>query len=153
VATLRLVVIALIVGLLSFVGVALWLTTTTPPPPNPSAALFWAVLGGLAISELAAYFLLRAAIVASARRQFQAGGSPDTGYSALTGIYFTVTLIGIAMAEGIGLFAAILLLIMGDTRLLLVAGAALAAKLALFPTENRYRSFIQRISGTWPTAE
>lgn len=64
-----------------------------------------------------------------------------------------MTLVGVAMAEGVGLFAGILLMILGDARLLFFVGAALAAKIALFPTQNRYRTFIQRITGAWPTAD
>lgn len=51
ISTLRLVVIALIVGLVSFVGIMLWLTTNTPPPPNPDAATYWTILAGLAAGE------------------------------------------------------------------------------------------------------
>ena len=123
-----------------------------PSAAELSAHSTAALLCYLAVSELAAYLFLRTVIVGSAQRQFQASEPTKADASALPGIYFTVTILGMAMAEGIGLFAVIVLILTHDTRLLLFVGAALAAILALFPTDNRCRALIQRITGSWPTA-
>lgn len=149
VSILRLLTIGLGVGLVSFVAIVHWLIPPTAPGAN--ATMYWAILGGLAFSELVAYFAVRAALVGGAQQRFSVEPA-RMGESTFANLYFTVTIIGLALAESVGLFATILLMILGDPRLLLFVGAALAAILAQFPTENGYKAFVQRITGAWPMA-
>lgn len=149
VSTLRQLTIGMIVGLLAFGGFVLWNASGNPPAPGPGVEVFWLVIGVLAVSEFAGYMILRMTMIGSAQRQFQAQAAG--GDSSQPGLYFTLTLIGVALAEGMGLFAAVLVLTTGDTRFLLITAASLAAIIAIFPTENRCRALSQRVTGTWPT--
>lgn len=151
ISQLRLIPVFMILGMAGFAGFAVWYTTTYPPAPSASATIFWVFLGGLALAELVAYFVVRTTLISRLQRQHHTDVESDMTRTGLHASYLALTLIGTALAEGLGLFAAIVLFLFGDLRLIVIVAASIGAILAMLPSENRFRAFAYRITGTWPT--
>ena len=102
---------------------------------DPELATMLLPAGGLlAVSELAAFFFLRLRFKKLwqrelAERPYKTGGPLPTNFAQSA-------LIGAALAEGVGLFGAVIHFLSGDPYGLLLAGLAFFSILALLPREE-----------------
>jgi len=138
---LRIIIAAMVCGLLAFGAVAVFLVEGGTKRVDPGLAnLLLPVIGMLAISELVAYFVVRGAILRKAVEPLPPHLPPPPGATPM-GRLATVTLIGCAMAEGIGLFAIVTYLLTGNRLAWIAAAAALLTLAMQWPTQARLASF------------
>ena len=146
VGSLRVIIAAMGVGLLTFTGIALYLGAAGEPQED-LAGLYALVLVALAVGESVAFIVVRANAVAQARKRIVSGSSDDDPASVCMGSYVTLTLIGGAMAEGIGLFGAVTLLITGNWLIVAAPVLALLVLVLLFPTEASVNAYTEKVTG------
>lgn len=106
--------------------------------------------GGLPLSTLrgVAALLLAVNIVGAllVRRGLAHGCAPDTSDELLMSRFFVATLIGSALLEGAALFAVVIHLLGRNPLDLLIAAVAVLLILAVFfPTDGRWRRFVQSV--------
>lgn len=141
---LQIIALAMMFGMLSFMGVA-WrlveggMMETTPDLAN----ILLLVIAMLAVGEFGAYFVLRSVM----RKRATAGAPPTVANpnpppGNTQGTYAVITIIGCAMAEGVGLFGTVIYLVTGNKLGLVAAGVALVAILLQWPTEAKARQFL-----------
>ncbi len=144
-ATLRIIVAVLAVGIVGLSAVALGVADGKPSQMDPSTAdVLLLVLLALPVMELPSYLVLRSAMVANLRKTVADSTEP---LARVQGAYTTMTIIAAAMAEGIGLFGGIVCLITGRTIALAGPALAIALLIALFPTREKLRNLAISVLG------
>ncbi len=144
---LKVIILAMAGGMVAFAVVAAVVANGESFKPDEKAGpLLLGVLGLLAAGESVAYVVLRHVVLAKLKAQEHGGSSADPASRIGEG-FSTLTIIGGAMAEGLGLFGVVIYLISGNAWGLAAAGGALLAVLAQFPTRARIRSFTSAVSG------
>lgn len=145
--TLRVIVAALVFGVVASLALAVVVMRPTPDPGT--ATLLLTVLALFAVGEVVAYAVLRRIWNAQLRRRVS-GETAEESEPALVNGFFTQTLIGAALTEGASLFAAIIYLVTASRPALLAAGLGILLLLVQLPTADRYRTFVERLSGRRP---
>ncbi|MBI5863527.1 MAG: hypothetical protein HZB38_03255 [Planctomycetes bacterium] len=149
---LRLILPIMALAVLAFAAMAHWFGKFNTPLDDQAVRVLWIILGVLGISLLPIAFVLRPQIRSGVKRRFDAGVSEQAGASLLGAGFFSMTLIPAAMAEAFGMFGAIILFLTGDTRAVVAPILAAAAIFALLPTDARYGSYVNSVTGRWPTS-
>jgi hypothetical protein len=143
---LPIIALALIASLVFYTGFALALGPGAKG--EPSQALRVALLGswivGFGISFAAPGLMERQAL-ARLRETGQSLSGPELRTQVLT-IRMTSVLVSLALVEGVGLCAATLILISGDPLAVVVAAACLFLLLLRFPSRERTREWLDRLS-------
>jgi len=142
--TLQTVLLAMIVGLVTFAALACVLPLEHPLDAALARVLALA-LGALAVAEVPAYLLLRTLQIrrlgarrAEALEELRQGATPPE--------VFLLVLLGAALAESIGLFGC-LVLYLGRLLPALIAPALAVLLIALqIPTRDRAESLVRRAS-------
>jgi len=134
-------------GVIGLMVVAFVLVANKPLPKDEKlATILLAVMGFMALSDLPAYVLVRTTLRTKLRDTVRQDTQPDPLMSVLRA-YSTMTIIGAAMAEGLGLFGAVICLVTGH--MLAVAGpiVTLAVLFALFPSVQKVRNLAIDVLG------
>lgn len=153
--TAQVIVLALLFGVFALAAVALLIGPTSPPPPAPAGAApagpfggidpLLLVLGALILGQLPVLVFLSVAI---SRQAVQIAGRLAADHEArdraLAALWFNSVIVRAALAEGAGLFAAVILLLKGEPLALAGVGFAVVVLLALLPTRGRLENFVQR---------
>ena len=145
----QVIVAMMMTGVVAFGAIVLLILpgrTTSPEMAN----LLLPVLGVLAVGELVAYGVIRGVVLGNVRRQIEQGPSApgNEGKALVAGQ--TLTLIRSAMAESVGLFGVVIVLISGN-RLALVGPALALVIMALgFPTRNKLADLVSNLTGRNP---
>jgi hypothetical protein len=142
--TMRIIVGALLMGLATFAGVAVFLNSNspTPPPQEGPPLLTYLALGVVAVCGTLS-FVLPTLLGPNLVKQavLQQGGDPS---SALLMAYQTLLIISCALCEGPG-FLCLIAYIVEKQPLALLGAAAAGVLIALrFPTLDGVRLFINR---------
>jgi hypothetical protein len=137
-------------GLLAF-GLAAGKIVAIKPPPSPNSAnAMLLVCAVLAASCLLLYPLLRAALMRSIQRQWEAAPGQDDPATDLFPRWMTIWLIGAAMTEAVALFAIVIFIVTGHMLAMACAAAGWLVLAAQVPRESSVRRFVQNTTGqTW----
>lgn len=141
-ARLRLVLVLLAGGTLALAVIMYSLGRGNPP--QPEHPLIWA-LGAMIASSVGAFPVIRSQLITIHAARLS-GIEGDALLVQALKPYQALTMIGAAMAEGCGIFAAVTMLVTGEQRVLVVVPIALVVIALLNPTRARLESFAQTLS-------
>lgn len=143
---LRLILMAMCGGLFMMCVVAAVMAGSIQNGPDPT--LFAVIIGALAVMQIGAYPVIRQAITRPLREKLRAEGltNPHEPPAEVLQSYATLTIIAAAMSEGVGLFAAVCLMLTGAWWLLAFALAALVVPAAILPSSESVRRFAEDLS-------
>ncbi|MGQ9651513.1 MAG: hypothetical protein ACUVXJ_15510 [Phycisphaerae bacterium] len=108
------------------------------------------ILGLFAPAFLVVYAVLRAVMVRAARSQCKQGGAMGMSLESLARVYAPLVIIRAAMAEGVGLAGLVFLLITAQKVLWVAPVIAIIILVATLPSQSRFDSFVQEVTGTNP---
>ncbi len=146
---MRLIVAAMMMGLLTFSVIALVVGSRITPNPNITKLLL-GVLALMSTMEFLGFFVLRKAMIASLRGQITADIPVEEAEARLLPSWNTLILIRSAMMEGIGLFGAVIALITGLKVVLLVPAIILSLFVLGFPSQDKLSAFTADLTGRNP---
>jgi hypothetical protein len=150
VRVMQIIGFALVMGVVVFMGIALFLRSTgnlNPPPEVPLVTYLGLALGSM---QLVLFFVLPAIFVKSGRTRMSVTedtlGNPASADSAeqLCGLYQTSLIIGDALLEGAAFYFLVAYLVEGQLLALIVAGFFLVILILQFPTRSRVERWIER---------
>ncbi len=143
---LRLVIPAMAIGVAAFVGVALGVARPASASTIDAALLTNTLL---AFAPIAAAVAIVSGSVFGGRLRARVAAVADRAArdALLAQGYLTATIVPAALAEGVALFAGVVLMMTGQKWLLAIIGVAVLAVLSQFPTAARLRDFVERFTG------
>jgi hypothetical protein len=152
VRVLRIIVAALVMGLVTFIAVAAGLVASGSAVENPEAALpLLVALAGFALAGVPAYVVARLTILKKLRRGVAEGATAAISTDELTRSFTALTIVGCAVAEGASLFAIVILLVTGIWWVLVVPALGIALIVLQAPSRDKFHQFASRATGThWP---
>jgi hypothetical protein len=145
--TLQIICAAMLGGILIFMGVACFLASNASAPEGLPLSRCATIIGALAVGLLVARFLVANNIRHTARRAAEAGPDRDAREAALLPHFFSLTLITMAMLEGLAFLGLVFLMLTGEWWLLVAPLAAIALAVPFAPTRGRFDAFMQEVSG------
>jgi hypothetical protein len=145
---LRLIVPAMALGVVIFAAIVIYLITVGGMSTTPDLAnLLLATLAALAVILLVTYVIVRKLVTEWLRRSQADPGSGAVAPAAVARGFFTTTLIGAAMAEGLSLFGIVILLVTGNWLALVAPAVGLLLILLQVPTRDRFNRFASSVTG------
>jgi len=137
------ILLALVLGIATFASVVVFLRLSSEREFDPSVGqLLLMTLGVLAVAELPVYFLLRRQFLARARAMrdealelLRQGLTPQP--------LFSLTIVGAAMVEGLGLLGVLAVLLGAPLYALAAPALAVLLILAQFPTRERLEQAVR----------
>jgi hypothetical protein len=132
---LQVILAAMILGMVAFAVIALAIGPIGPVEPGLTQALLVGLVC-LVVTEAIMWSILRRRLVRRAR-EMTAGASDDGRRTILRGYVMIAGLVPAAMAEGLGLFGAVIYLLTGAGWGLATTAAATVLLIVLFPTSGR----------------
>jgi len=140
--TLRLVVAAMIFGLVSFGAITVFLITGgTMTSRAELARVLLPILGLLVLAEIPVYVVLRRAVLAKLRRISDADSTEQIPTDQTIQSFTTLTIVGAALAEGPSLFGIIIFLLSGNWLAMVAPALGLLLLAALLPTRGKFDHF------------
>lgn len=144
----RLIVVAMFMGVLVFVGIAVFLVGTGQMRADPQlGTVLLPVLALTVFSMIPVHIMVRRAMIGSARRQPPNGPLDTAALTHLAGRFVQLTIIGAAQAEGVSLFGTVVYLVTGVAWALVVPGLGLLFLMTVFPTRSRFGAFVSDATG------
>ena len=142
--SVRIILFALCGGMLALCGVAVGVSNArTLPIEEPRLNIMLIVLAGLAASEVIVFFAMRVGYMRSLMNRAPAEGvASEAADESARQAFLTLRIIAAAMAEGVGLFAAIVCISTGSMLPLVAIPPAIVIVLLQFPTESQLRRFL-----------
>jgi hypothetical protein len=156
---LQIIVVALVAGLVMFLGVVVVMRQASPPKPQggiaPPSPILAYLAYAIAAGGLAASILVPKLITDSQRRSIARGTwkpqqtsqgawlNPFGDAMRLASVYQNQKIIGAALNEGPAFFALIVYLLSGETIVLLVTLGLIAGVAARFPTQSGVERWIE----------
>jgi len=141
---LRIIVLAMTGGVLALTIAAL-LFGGAGETDARFVPMMGAVLGVLGVGQVMSYFVVRSSVIGRLQRERQSDLAAPFPIERVLKTIATLTIIGAAMAEGFGLFGAVLLLIT-DTRYFLAAPViAIVILLMQVPSRDRVKRWINEL--------
>ncbi len=146
---LRIVIVALAAGLLVLAVVAVVAVLSEAMPIDESLGpILLMVLGLVAFAEAVGYVIIRQGIVRKTRAGLENCSTEIEQTATLANAFASLTIIGGAMLEGLGLFGAVIVLLTGQLVVLIAPALAIIFLLTLaFPTGKKAREFIGAVTG------
>ena len=144
----RIRALRIIVGLMAL-GIAAFAAMAQVAPIKSDASLekiMTIVTAAMGLCSLIAFVPIRMLIISGGRSKVAANGA-DSAKSVSIQTYFTTTLIGSAMAEGVALLGIVSSMVTGQKLLLLAAAIGVVAILLQFPTSNGFARCYQAVAG------
>jgi hypothetical protein len=150
----QILVTALLFGVVSFAAVAVALGPLQPAPAPVAGAPIGPfggydplllAMGALIVGQFPVLLFLGIAMgkqAAGMARRLAA--EPETRDTALARLWMNGTILRAALAEGAGLFGAVILLLHGERLALVGVGFAVLVLVAIMPTRGRLENWIQR---------
>jgi len=145
--TMQIIAAALMIGVISFLGVVLFLVYAQQGGQGQMAGdlpiVSLVAIAMFVINTPLALFLPNQ-IAKSALKQMSTSGGKEADIADLLNVRQTTMIIGLALLEGTAFCACIGFLLDADTGSLVVVGLCLLLMLALFPTRNRVRNWLDK---------
>ena len=146
--TLKIIFAAMTGGVLAFSVVAVVLITSGSTSPNDKLGqTLLMVLGLIVGGEIPAYVFIRLSVVNKLRTLWQSDSSHVDLAARVHGGFMTLTILGAAMIEGVGLFGALIYLTTANAFGLVASGVTIVLLLILFPTQDKAQRFKANITG------
>ncbi len=149
VRTLQIIVSAMALGTIAFLGVALLVRALGQEPVVrfERLGLLSAIAVGFGLMGWTASLVVPALMVRQGLAQKPPGGAPSGGVAApeLAGLYQTTRIVGAALCEGAAFFSLIAFQLEGSGLALAAAVGLTVAILAKIPTQARYDDWVARI--------
>lgn len=146
-APTRLIVLAMIAGIVIFAGVSLVLAPLIPNPGSMEKMLLVA-LGAVGLAQISGYFALRTVTLSRVRQQF--ADNPSAQPAEAFPAYHTLTLIRSAMSESFGLFGVVIFLLTGNYMSLAAGAVSVILLVAGMPTLDGFHRFHENATGANP---
>ena len=141
----RLIVLALVLGIVIFAGLVVFLRLSSDTALNPEVGkLLLVVIGGLAVSNSVVYFLLRKSFVARAQ-EAKAEALELLKQDAMPPQLFSLTIIGAALAEGVGLLGVVAVLLGAPWFALAAPAVAVVLMVAQLPTREKLERVVRGV--------
>ena len=150
VRTLRIVILAMVVGMLALSVVALVVQSRIHVGDAQLTNVMLIVLGALIVLELPVYAIVRATKLGQLRAALQDRTLSDDIRAQLGVVYAGLTLVFAALFEGWGLLGAVSYLITGAWPALVAPAVAIIVLLFLLPSEDRCAQFVAGLTGEHP---
>lgn len=150
--SLRIIIAAMMMGIVAFGAVVLAIGSKVAQDDAELGGMLLAVLGVLAVGELIAYAVLRMATLSSARRQFEQEPTGEDAEVRMMPAWRTLILVRSAMAEGLGLFGLVIVLVTATRTAFVAPVIALIILAAGFPTKDKLAQLTASITGQNPFA-
>ena len=149
IASIRLCIISMLACLIGFGGFTVYrkLTADASSFDPDMTNLMLGLLGALILMELPVYVIVRKRFTDKLRNKYQACDSRESQEEELVKGFLTLTLIGAAIVEGIGLFGIVITLITGTWLTIVAPAIGLMLLCLLFPSRDRYNQFASNITG------
>ncbi len=145
---LKIIVASMLAGIVVLSLVALGVVRADSVSQDQGLALvLLVVLALLALGELPAYFVIRQALIAKLRAEKRDEESDQRRLSQFLSPFTTLTILAGAMAEGFGLFGAVVFMVTGQPAALVAPAIAALFLTAVFPSEQRLRAFVATVTG------
>jgi hypothetical protein len=157
---MRIILFALVIGSLAFMGIVLAMRLSPNPPNAANTAPLMTYMGmGFGLLMFLLHLIIPRLVVANARNGIARGTwnpsdprhplSPEQIRSMgdiglLLALYQSQVIIGLAMLEGATFFNLIAYLLEGDAASLVVAGLLVVVMLSHFPTQPRLEAFLEQ---------
>jgi hypothetical protein len=150
---MRIIIFALVNGLVIFLGIAVFIRLNNPPQPaNPNLPVVTFMALGFAVMDLLIHAILPNLTTAAGRRRILQGNGPtdasrladDRGQ--LCALYQTRMIIGAALLEGAAFFLLIAYLLEGQVICLATAVFFVALIASKFPTRAGVENWIEKQS-------
>lgn len=140
----RVIVSALILGLVAATGVMYVLVASGHAPPSSSADVLLMALAVIWPTTLAASLVISRAWLRQARAEWQqSGGDQDS----LMPRFLMLTILRSALLEGSGLFGAVVYMMTGQGAALLAPVLSAGLMLTMvFPTRERFEGFVRDVT-------
>ena len=154
---MQIIAVALLFGMLSFLGIVLFLRFSGNPAPAPSLPIVSLVSLAMLLTTTPVAFVLPGVLTRNGVRQIAAQQNPDPGQ--LLGLRQTTFILGLALMEGTGFTALVAMLLEFHPIAIAVLAVAFVLMVVQFPTVARVRSWLERqqamleelaLSGTGP---
>ncbi len=146
---MQIIVVAMAGGILAFGVVVLVLGSRMGPHADIAKTLV-PVLALVAAGEAGAYLVLRTVFDKQARQQLEAAADQQAAQARALPIFQTLVLIRSAMAESMGLFGLVIVMVSGVKLVFLAPGLAIALLLLGFPTQDKLDAFVAKATGRNP---
>ena len=149
---LKTTMVALAAGMLVLaLAAAVAVLSEAMPIDESLGPILLMVLGLVAFGEAVGYIMIRQGVVRKTRTGLESCSAEIEQTAALANGFASLTIIGAAMLEGLGLFGAVIVLLTGQLAVLLAPALAIVFLLTLaFPTEKKAREFIGAVTGETP---
>ena len=151
-SSLRIILALMMLGIIAFTA----MSQVFPIKADASSEKTMSIVTGImALAGLSGYFVMRMILLSSARSKLDRD-DPESAKDLSLQTYFTIALLGSAMAEGVGILGIVSAMITGQQMLLIVPVAAILAIAPQFPTVNGFARCYQSITGNplpssdWP---
>jgi len=149
--TIRIIVCALAVGIVFFVGVTIFLNLTNgaaaAPAPGPAVSpqgapsgmpdVMLIALGGLAATATMTFLLVPPLMIKQSAARWKAANTEAEREHVVMSSLSIVTIFRAALVEGVGLFGAVLFMLYGEWALLAAPALAVLLLLTLIPTQGK----------------
>jgi hypothetical protein len=145
IATSKILVAALMMGLLTMTGVMVVLVMQGMYQPQPGLEILLIVLTVLWPTTAGMSFVMKGVMAKQARAKWDASGGGEE--EDLMPSYQATTIIRAALLEGPGLFGAITYLLTGNALALIAPALSLAGLGLIFPSEDKFRDFARSVTG------
>ncbi len=140
---LRLLVACIAMGMVAFAVVMQVVPGQDDPQPVKTMLI---PLVAMAVAGAIGFAAARRSMISTARKKFDAT-APDATALVFGQAYFTPTIIGCALAEGIGFFGIVAAYLTGEKLLLIAPGIALLVIALFFPTAGGFARTYQAATG------
>ena len=141
--SVQIIPLAMALGVLAISGVAIAVRLSGGVESNPEVTgVLTMAVAALAVAMVPVYFVLRRTLVARAQEE-RAKGLELLAQGQAPPALLTLLIVGAALAEGVGLFGAVTLLIGGPWFVLAAPGLALALILMQIPTRERFEAMLR----------
>ena len=143
--TLRIILGAILAGMLAFGVVAVVIGRQADDTTLATPLLV--VLVVLSLGAVPTFVIARAVLRNRVRHSYEQRPPTEDQIGKLVPILMTLTIIGAAMAEGIGLFGLVIYLITGTAWALVAPVVAALAILLQFPSRDKLNRFVADVTG------
>lgn len=142
---IQLIAASMVTSLLAFSGVAIALGPLNKTPDETLTRTLLLALVGIGVAEIPVFWTLRKIMIAKFRRTFTEVEITEENLNELIPPLATLTILGCAMAESFGMFAAVILLLTGAQPAAIGVAVSLAALIKQFPSRGRLIRFAAQI--------
>ncbi len=143
----QILVFAMLAGIVAFGGVVMAIGPTGGEEP-PDATVLLIALAAVAVTEIPAFVVIRMGIVGNLKKRHGSRAAGDPIPDEIVNAHMVLTLIGGAMAEGVGLFGLVIVLLTGNWLAMIAPALAIVILAAFIPSRAKIERFAAGLAET-----